>query len=109
MAEMIGAELRLKSVGGVAERCGHHAGVGDDGVEGFALGDEFVRGGGNTFEVGEVDPDDLEASAVGGCVFADLSGCGFSFLQITSGADDVRAVSGERPRGLDANAGGNAG
>ena len=36
MAEMIGPKLGLEPVGGLAERAGHHAGVGDDEVERFA-------------------------------------------------------------------------
>ena len=36
MPEMIGAELRFEAVGGLALRTRHHAGIGDDHIEGFS-------------------------------------------------------------------------
>ena len=109
VTEMVGAELRFKSVGGFAEGRRHHARVGDDDVERLAFGDEFVGSGADAFEIAEVEFDELKAAAVGGGVFADLLGGGFRFLEVTGSADDVRAVSGERARGFDADTGRNAG
>jgi hypothetical protein len=109
VAEVIGAELRFEAVGGVTERRGHHAGVGDDDVERFAFGDEFVGSGTDTFEIAEVEFDEFETSAVGGGVFADLRRSGFGFFKIAGGTDDVRAVCGQSARGFNADSGGNAG
>ena len=39
MAEMVGAELGLEPVGGLALWAGHDAGVGDDKIERLAVGD----------------------------------------------------------------------
>src|SRR6266536_1433697 len=35
MPTVIRSELRFEALGGVAERCGHHSGIGDDQVEVF--------------------------------------------------------------------------
>jgi hypothetical protein len=43
MAKVIGSELRLETVGSLALRTRHHARIGDDHIEGFALREQFVR------------------------------------------------------------------
>jgi hypothetical protein len=43
VAQLIGAELCFKAVDGMAKRCGHHARVGDDHVEGFTLCEHALR------------------------------------------------------------------
>src|SRR5579862_2607552 len=42
VAEMISPELRFEAVGGVAERCSHHSGIGDDHVEWFGFCEQRV-------------------------------------------------------------------
>ena len=66
MAEVIGAELGLEPVGGLAERAGHDAGVGDDEVELLAVGEERVGAGAHAGERGQIELDELEAAAVRG-------------------------------------------
>ena len=65
MAQVIGAELGLKTVGGMAKRCGHYARIGDDHVEGFTLCEQFVGACAHAFEAGEIEfnePDDPQYS-----------------------------------------------
>jgi len=45
VAEMIGAELCLKAVRGMPERCGHYSCVCDDEVERLAYGQQLVGTG----------------------------------------------------------------
>ena len=47
MAEMVGAELGLEPVGGLAERRRHDAGIGNDQIERPTIGDQRVGGGTN--------------------------------------------------------------
>ena len=42
MAKVIGSELRLETVGSLALRTCHHARIGNDHIEGFALREQFV-------------------------------------------------------------------
>ena len=65
MAQMIRAELRFEAVGCVAERCGHHSCIGDDNVEGFAFGQQRVGAGTHAFQVGKVEFNQFEGSAMG--------------------------------------------
>ena len=60
MAEVIGSELRFETVGGLALRTRHYAGIGDDHIEGFALREQFVCGFAYALERGEVGFDQLD-------------------------------------------------
>ena len=55
VAQVIRAELRFESIGCVAERCGHHAGIGDDYVERFRLRQEPIGAGTHAFQVGKIE------------------------------------------------------
>ncbi len=66
VAQVIGAELCFKTVGGMAKWCGHHARIGDDHVEGFTLCEQFVGTRARAFEAGEIERNQLKASTVGG-------------------------------------------
>src|SRR5215467_11952805 len=70
MAQMIGAELRFKTVQGLAKRRGHHAGVGDDDIERLASRQKLVRGMAEAFETGQIELDELEAASARSGVLA---------------------------------------
>jgi hypothetical protein len=55
VAQVIRAELRFESIGCVAERCGHHAGIGDDHVERFRFRQQPVGAGTHAFQVGKIE------------------------------------------------------
>ena len=60
VAQVIGAELCFKAVGGMAKRCCHHARIGDDHVEGFTLCEQFVGTRAHAFEAGEIELNEPE-------------------------------------------------
>jgi hypothetical protein len=109
VAEVVGAELRLKAVGGVSKGRCHYAGVGDDDVEGFAFAEQGVGRGAHTLEVGKVEFEKLKASAICCGVPAYLSSRRLRLCQVARRADNVRAMRGKRARGLHAEAGRDAG
>ena len=85
------AELGLEPVGGLAERTGHHAGVGDDEVEAPAVGDEPIGAGAHAGERGEIELDELEPAAICG-VGANLCSRGLGLREIARRADDFGAM-----------------
>jgi hypothetical protein len=64
MAKMIGSELGLESVSGLAEGAGHHAGVSDDEVERLAAFDQRIGADANAVERSEIELHELELAAV---------------------------------------------
>jgi hypothetical protein len=109
VAEVVRAELGLESIGCMAERSGHHAGVGNDDVERSALRQQAIRRLANAFETGEIQGHNFQATAVrlGGFPYFH---CGvFGLRQVPRGAEDMRSVRCEGTRGLDAETGGNSG
>ena len=64
MAEMVGAELGLEPVRGLAKRRRHDAGVGDDEVERPAVVDQRIRASANACRRGEIELHKLEFAAV---------------------------------------------
>ena len=105
VAQVIGAELCFEAVGGMAKRCGHHARIGDDHVEGFTLCEQFVGTRAHAFEAGEIELNEPEAPTAGCCVFSHLHGRGFGLRQIPRRTHNLRAVRGKRPRSLHAEPG----
>src|SRR6202012_5425066 len=59
VAEVVGAELELEAVGGLATRRRHHARVVDQQIERLGAGGDRGRGGADRGEVGEVEGDQL--------------------------------------------------
>jgi hypothetical protein len=88
---------------------GHHAGIGDDNIEGVTLGEQPVGGGAYAGETGEIEGDKLEASATRSCILAHLSGCRFRLGQIPRRTDYMGAMGGERTRRFHAEAGRDSG
>ena len=105
---MVGAELGLEAVGGLALGAGHDAGVGDDHVERLAGRDQGVGAGADAGQRGQVELDQLEPAAVGR-LGADAVGRALGLVQVARGADHLRAVGGQGAGGLDAEAGRDAG
>lgn len=93
--EVVGAELRLEAILGSPLRRGHHAGIRDHDVEPLSLRMQAVRRGTHGAEGREVDLEQFERPG-------DASGSRLRLREIARGADDVRPVRGESPRGLDA-------
>ena len=100
MAKMVGAELGFEPVRRLTFRASHHPSVGDHHIERLAGGQKRVGAGAHALEVGEVEPDQLQASAVRR-LLPHHGGGRTAFVEIADGADDLRATSGKRPRRLD--------
>src|SRR6201999_2568580 len=62
VTEMIGTELRLETIRGLALRACHHAGIGDDDVERLACLDQGVGTGTHAPEVSQIERHELETS-----------------------------------------------
>src|ERR1700733_14102837 len=103
MAEMVGAELGLEPICGLAIWAGHDAGVGNDEIERLAVVDERVGTDPHAVERREIKLDQLKSAAAGAC--ADAGSRRFGLGEIARGADHVSAVSDKRARRLDAEAG----
>src|ERR1700722_20074577 len=83
VAQMVGSELCLETVGRVAERCSHNARVGDNDVEQLTLCKELIRRSAHALEITKIKLNLLEASAVCCSVLAHLRGRALRFRQIT--------------------------
>ena len=64
MAEVVGAELGLEPVGGLALWAGHDAGVGDDKIERLAVVDQRVGADAHAVQRREIKLDQLEPAAL---------------------------------------------
>ena len=95
VAQVIGAELRLEAVGRMPKRRGHHARVGDDDIEGFALRQQSIGAGAHALETGEIERNQLEASAVRRSVCSHLGGRRFGLGQVARRAHYLCAMCGE--------------
>src|SRR5579871_992239 len=109
MAQMVGAKLSFKAVFGLAKRSGHDACVGDDYVKGLTLGDQGIGAGADILQVGKVELDEFETSAIRGCVFPDLLGGALRLVQVADSANYIRAVRRQGTGGFNSDAGGCAG
>ena len=103
MAEVVGPELGLEPVGGLAEWRRHDAGVGDDKIERPAVGEERVGAGAHARERGEIELHDLKFAAVRGGG-PDARGRRLGLVEVARRADHLGAVSDERARRLHAEA-----
>src|SRR5215471_5815616 len=108
VAQMIGAELRLKAVDRMAEWSSHHSRIGDYHIEGFALCEQFFGAGTHALKICEVESCQIEPSIVGCGILSYLRSCRFCLRQIMCSTDHVRAVCGKGARGLDSDSSGNA-
>ena len=79
---MIRPELRVEAVSRVAERCGHHACIGDDHIERSSLCQKPVGTGTHAFQAGKIEFNQFEASAIGRGVLSHLLGCSLRLVQI---------------------------
>jgi hypothetical protein len=98
VSQVIGAELRFEAIGCVAERCGHHSRIGDDHVEGLTFGPQVIGASAYAFQIGKIEFNQFEASAMGRGVFAHLLCSSFGLVQIPCCTYNVSAVSGKRTR-----------
>ena len=106
--QVIGAELHLEAVGGVAARDGHDPGVVDEHVETVGVGlppqpGELIDRG----QVGEIESLYLDGRLRG--ARADLLGGRLALGHVAHGEGDLGTVAGERQCGLEAQAGVGAG
>jgi hypothetical protein len=108
MAEVIGAELRLKAVHGVPERSRHDSRISYDHVESLAARQEFAGAGADAIQTGQIERDQLKAATVRCGVFSHLRGCGFGFFKVPRCSCHVGAVGRQSPRRLNADARGHA-
>jgi len=75
VAQVIRPVLHFEAIGGVAERCGHHSGISDDHVEPFSLCQQPVGAGTHAFQVGKVEFNQFDASAIGSGFLSHLLSC----------------------------------
>ena len=108
MAQVVGAELGLEAVGGLALRAGHDAGVGDDDIERLAGRHQRVGAGAHAGQRGQVELDQLQAAAVLGGRLRAPSVAALA-LSVARRADHLGAVRGQRPGRLHAEPGRDAG
>src|SRR6202035_4868966 len=109
MAEVVGAELRLKTVQRVRKWRRHYSCVGYDHIESLPARQKFVRAGANALQAGQIERDQLEAAAIRRGVLSHLRGCTFGFLKVPPCSCPLRAVGRKSPPRLNADAGGHAG
>jgi hypothetical protein len=109
VAQMVGAELRLKSVFGFAEWSCHYARIRDHYIERFAFRDEFIRGGTDALQAGKIQLDQLKATTADLGSFRDLPGCSLRLLKVASGAYDIRSMRREGAGRLHAETSGDPG
>src|ERR1700748_2322384 len=64
MPQVIRAKLRFEAIVSVTEWCGHYSGVGDDDVERVRFRQQSTRAGTHAFQIGEVEFNQFEASAI---------------------------------------------
>ena len=108
MSQVIGAELRLKTIGGVAERSGHHAGVGDDPVEDSPLLRSLSA---HSRTLARLPRSRAISSRLPPLAAASLRTCRllFGLAEVPRRPYYVCAVRGQSARRLDSEAGRNAG
>lgn len=107
--EVVGTKLHFEAVRSVGKRCSHYAGISDDYIEGFAFGEQQIGAGADAFETGQIEFHQLEAAAVCRGIASHFSGRGVRLGQVTSRADDLRAMCPKRLRRLDSESGGDTG
>ena len=109
MAEVVGAELRLKAVHGVPERSRHSSCIGYDDVESLPARQESVGAGANALQTGQVERYQLEAATIRRSVLSHLRSRGCGFLKVPRCSCHMRAVGRKSPRRLNPDARGRAG
>jgi hypothetical protein len=109
MAEVVGAELRLKAVHGVPEGSRHYSCIGYDYVESIPARQKLVGAGADALQTGQIERDQVEAATIRRGVLSHLRGRGFGFLNVPRRSDNLRAVGRKSPRRFNPNARGHAG
>src|ERR1700722_4612103 len=93
MAEVVGAELRLKTVHGVPKWSGHDSCISYDHVESLAARQKFIGAGANALQAGQVERNQLEAATIRHGVLSHLCSRGCGFLKVSRGSRHLRAMS----------------
>jgi hypothetical protein len=109
MAEVVGAELRLKAVLCMPKWSRHDSRIGYDNVESLTARQEFVGAGANALQIGQIERDQPEAAPIRRSGLSHLRSCAFGFLTVPRCSYNLRAVGRESPRRLNANTRGYAG
>jgi hypothetical protein len=109
VAQVIRAELCFEAIGRVAERCGHHSGIGDDHIQRFRFRQQPVGAGARAFQVGKIEFNQFKPSAVGRGVLSHLLSCSFGLVQIPCRTYNLSDVRGQGSRRFHAEAGRNTG
>src|SRR5580704_4016817 len=109
MAEVVGAELRLKAVHVVPKWSRHYSRIGYDHVESLPARQEFAGAGADALQAGQIERDQLEAATIPRGVLSHLRGRAFGFLKVPRCSYNLRAAGRESPRRLNADTCGHAG
>ena len=107
VAQVVGAELQLEAVLGVALRRVHHAGVVDQQVDAVVVGAQLLGGLAGGLQRCQVEFLQRDVGIRGAPLNQQ---CGIlAFVEVAHREDDVRALFGQRGCGLEAEAGVGAG
>src|SRR5882757_10096755 len=109
MAEVVGAELRLKTVQRVPKWRRHYSCIGYDDVESLPARQKFVGAGANALQTGQIERDQVECATIRRGVLLHLRGRGCGFLKVPHCSCHLRAVGRKSPCRLNADARGYAG
>ena len=101
MTQVVGPELRLKTVCRLAEGACHHAGVCNHKVERLPRGVKTLGAGAHASKRSEVKFDELKPAAIGGLA-ANTCGRRISLVEVPSRPNNLRSVRGQSAGGLDA-------
>jgi len=75
-----------------------HSGIGDDHIQRFPFRQQPVGAGKHAFQVGKIEFNQFEASAIGRGVLSHLLGCSFGLVQIPRRAYNLSPVRSQGPR-----------
>ena len=109
MAEVVGAELRLKAVLCLPKWSRHDSRIGYDHVESVSARQKFVGAGANALQTGQIERDQRKAATIRRGVPSHVRGRGFGFLKVPRCSCHLRAVGYKSPRRLNADTCGHAG
>ena len=109
VAQVVGAELRLKAVHGVPKWSRHDSCIRYDHVERLPARKEFVGAGADALQTGQIERDQLETATIRRSVHSHLRSRSFGFFKVPRCSCHLRAVGRKSPRRLNPDARGHAG
>src|SRR5262245_5419198 len=109
MAEMVGAELGLETVHGLAFWASHYSGIGANDVKRTAIGQECVGTCPHACKRSQIQFDEFQAATASSCGVAHDPGRAARLVEISRRPDDFRSMRHQCSRRLHAKPGRYAG